>query len=61
MSEGQGASMALPIWALYMKKVLADSTLSYSSGENFEIPSWFNPNAGCEESSNESSNESSIE
>jgi len=57
MSEGQGASMALPIWALYMKKVLADSTLNYSPGENFEIPSWFNPNAGCEDSSNGNSNE----
>ncbi|HQG68607.1 MAG TPA: penicillin-binding transpeptidase domain-containing protein, partial [Paludibacteraceae bacterium] len=57
MSEGQGASMALPIWALYMKKVLADSTLNYSPRENFEIPSWFNPNAGCEDSSNGNSNE----
>jgi penicillin-binding protein 1A len=26
-SLGQGANMALPIWALYMKKVYADSTL----------------------------------
>jgi len=34
---GQGANMALPIWALYMKKVYADSTLHYSMGD-FEPP-----------------------
>ena len=34
---GQGANMALPIWALYMKKVYADSTLYYSMGD-FEPP-----------------------
>ncbi len=30
MRYGQGASMALPIWALFFKKVYADSTLGYS-------------------------------
>ena len=39
MAEGQGASMALPIWALYMKKVYADSTLTYSDTTHFRIPS----------------------
>jgi len=34
---GQGANMALPIWALYMKKVYADSTLQISM-EDFEPP-----------------------
>ena len=29
---GQGARMALPIWGLYMKKVLEDKTLGYSKG-----------------------------
>jgi penicillin-binding protein 1A len=48
IAEGQGASMALPIWALYMKKVLADPDLGYSSGEQFDIPASFNANAGCE-------------
>ncbi|MDR3262565.1 MAG: transglycosylase domain-containing protein [Tannerella sp.] len=38
MSEGQGASMALPIFALFMQKVYADKTLGYSEKENFEIP-----------------------
>lgn len=47
MAEGQGASMALPIWALYMKKVLADPTLGYSETEDFDIPEWFDPEEGC--------------
>lgn len=48
MAEGQGANMALPIWAIYMQKVLADEELGYSSTEQFDIPDWFDPNAGCE-------------
>ena len=35
---GQGANLALPIWAYYMKKVYADPTLNYSK-EDFEKPS----------------------
>lgn len=49
IAEGQGASMALPIWALYMKKVLTDSTLGYSASEGFDVPASFNANEGCEE------------
>ena len=47
MAEGQGASMALPIWALYMPKVFADADLGYTQDEQFEVPSTFSPNAGC--------------
>lgn len=43
MSEGQGASMALPIWGLYMNKVYADETLPYSQKDTFDIPYSFNP------------------
>ncbi len=39
---GQGASMALPIWALYMKKVYNDRSLGYSQSETFSIPPDFN-------------------
>jgi penicillin-binding protein 1A len=35
---GQGANMALPIWALYMKKVWADKSLKIPKN-NFDIPS----------------------
>ncbi|MDR1402086.1 MAG: transglycosylase domain-containing protein [Tannerellaceae bacterium] len=38
MNEGQGASMALPIYGLFMQKVYADQTLGYSETESFDIP-----------------------
>ncbi len=38
MVDGQGASSALPIWALYMKKVYRDRTLGYSEAEEFAYP-----------------------
>jgi penicillin-binding protein 1A len=38
MTEGQGASMALPIYALFMQKVYADPTLGYSEAETFNVP-----------------------
>ena len=47
MREGQGASMALPIYALYMQKVYRDTTLGYSETEQFDIPAWFDPLADC--------------
>jgi len=34
---GQGANMALPIWAIYMKKVYSDPSLGVSQGE-FDKP-----------------------
>lgn len=34
---GQGANMALPIWAIYMKKVYSDPSLGVSQGE-FDTP-----------------------
>lgn len=40
---GQGANMALPIWAYYMKKVFADRSLGYDPSEKFDIPEDFNP------------------
>lgn len=43
MSEGQGASMALPIWGLYMQKVFADKSLPYSQEEKFDVPEDFDP------------------
>lgn len=48
MSEGQGATMSLPIWGLYMNKVYADETLPYSQADTFDIPYDFDP---CESKS----------
>ena len=46
MSDGQGASMALPIWGLYMNKVYSDKTLPYTQEEKFEIPEGWDPCRG---------------
>lgn len=43
MAYGQGASMALPIYGLYMKKVYADKSLHYSQDSHFTFPADFNP------------------
>ena len=44
---GQGASMALPIWGLYMKACYDDKNLNVSKGK-FEKPSDLNINIDCE-------------
>jgi penicillin-binding protein 1A len=38
---GQGASSALPIWALFMKRVYADKNLNISPDAKFKIPEGF--------------------
>ncbi len=43
MRMGQGATMALPIWAYYMQKVYADRTLGYDPKAKFKLPASFNP------------------
>ena len=43
MAMGQGATMALPIFAYYMKRVYADSQLGYDPQASFAIPKDFNP------------------
>ena len=46
LGRGQGASMALPIWALYMKKCYADKSLDVSKGE-FEKPEKLTISVDC--------------
>ncbi|MCD8193104.1 MAG: transglycosylase domain-containing protein [Tannerellaceae bacterium] len=41
LAEGQGASMALPIYGLFMQKVYADKTLGYTEEEDFDVPEQF--------------------
>jgi penicillin-binding protein 1A len=48
LAQGSGSSMALPIWALYMRKVYGDRTLNISKGE-FEAPSEFNIKLNCKD------------
>ncbi|WP_299523453.1 transglycosylase domain-containing protein [Winogradskyella sp.] len=46
LTYGQGASMALPIWALYMRACYEDETLDVSRGE-FEEPEELTINVDC--------------
>ena len=48
LSRGQGASMALPIWALYMKRNYADEDLNISK-EDFEKPENLTINFDCDQ------------
>ncbi len=48
IDKGQGASMSLPTWAIFMKKCYADETLKIST-ENFEKPSNLSINVDCDE------------
>ena len=43
MTYGQGASMALPIFGLYMKSIYADSSLPYSQDDQFDLPPEYDP------------------
>ena len=43
MDMGQGAAMALPIFALYMKKVYADNRLGYNEHAVFDLEEGYNP------------------
>lgn len=43
MRMGQGATMALPIWAYYMRRVFADTDLGYRESAVFDLPKDYNP------------------
>lgn len=43
MAMGQGATMALPIFAYYMQSIYKDQTLGYSEDDVFDVPVDFNP------------------
>lgn len=43
MKMGQGATMALPIWAYFMQRVYANKGLGYSENAVFDIPEGFDP------------------
>ena len=48
IAQGQGATMALPTWAIYMRKLYADPTLNISQ-EDFERPEYVGIDIGCGE------------
>ena len=44
---GGGSNMALPIWGIFMKKVMADPSIGISNGEQFVAPAGWNLNLNC--------------
>jgi penicillin-binding protein 1A len=60
LTLGQGANMALPIWAIYMNKIYGDPTLNISQGD-FEKP--LNPlsyDLDCDNEENENDGQKEV-
>lgn len=60
MAMGQGATMALPVFALYMQKVYKDKQLGYNEKAVFDLPPGYNP-CNMDESGLSDVSEDSIE
>lgn len=58
ISLGQGANMALPIWALFMNKVYEDGTLGITKEDKFEKPADYAGESDCIDISDSSDSES---
>jgi penicillin-binding protein 1A len=56
IAKGQGATMSLPSWALFMKKCYADKTLKISR-EDFGKPEKLSININCDEKTEEEGDE----
>ncbi len=54
---GQGANMSLPIWALYMNKILENDTTGHYTEAEFIEPEGFNVDLNCEDSSDPKTDE----
>jgi penicillin-binding protein 1A len=53
MTLGQGAAMALPIYAYFMRRVYGDAHLGYTQEEKFDLPEDYNPCALTEDEGDE--------
>lgn len=57
MAKGQGANTALPIWGLFMQKVLEDGTLGVTSNDKFITPAGVHFNTDCDGSDTDAETE----
>ena len=48
LALGQGSNMALPIWGIFMNKVIQDGTLGISGDEKFVAPAGMHLNLDCD-------------
>jgi len=53
LALGGGSNMALPIWGIFMKKVLANGTLNVSETDRFVAPAGVTLNLNCDGSDND--------
>jgi penicillin-binding protein 1A len=54
MDMGQGATMALPIYALFMQKVYADKSLGITQADEFELPEGMSAIPNCRDMTGQS-------
>lgn len=59
-NEGQGANMALPVWAIFMKKVRSNPDLGYTASDSFNVPDGEGYTCTGEDAGGEEANESSV-
>jgi len=55
LAEGQGANMALPVYAMFLQKVYSDPQLGIMEADEFEKPSNFNIELDCDKVKRENS------
>ncbi|MBP6365354.1 MAG: penicillin-binding protein, partial [Bacteroidales bacterium] len=53
LALGGGSNMALPIWGIFMQKVLADGTLGITEYDTFLAPAGFSAILNCSGSDDE--------
>ncbi len=53
LALGGGSNMALPIWGIFMKKVIDDGTLGVTKYDTFAAPQGFNAELNCDGSDND--------
>jgi penicillin-binding protein 1A len=54
LGEGQGANMALPVFALFLKKLYNDPELGIMEADEFERPAGFSMELDCDKFKRES-------
>ena len=59
LALGGGANMALPIWGLFMQKVIADGNLGLSPNDTFLAPGGMMLNLNCDGSDNDAASSGS--
>jgi penicillin-binding protein 1A len=60
LAQGGGSNMALPIWGIFMQKVLKDSSLGISTQDYFMMPAGFSAQLNCNGSDDELDNNSMV-